>query len=293
MTHEWDPGSLTDFLARRGADVAPGGVVSARLLRRTANPDRALAVLAEAGVLHRVRRGWYASAGAEPDVLTAVRAGGVLSCTSALKFHGVWTPLEDRVHARPARNEATLGAEVRQCSPHVRMPAPRVAVDDPAVALRVAAGCLGRDDLIACLDSAFYLGKVRPSEIRRIMQGAPRQGRQALHLTDLSESGTESLVRVRLRRRRLSVRTQVQIPGVGRVDMLIGPCVVLEVDSRAHHTDLVSYQRDRLRDLKLLASGYVVIRVTWEQVMFRWEEVEPLILAAAARHAAGSPGSGA
>ena len=159
-----------------------------------------------------------------------------------------------------------------------------MAVDPPEVALRVAASCVSPDDLVACADSALHLGVLSTRQVARSVPGAASGATRSAGRVDVAESGTESLVRLRLRRRRVRVRTQVPIDGVGRVDMLLRRRVVLEVDSRAHHTDGDSYQRDRLRDLKLLARGYVVIRVTWEQVMFGWAEVEPLILAALDLH---------
>ena len=137
---------------------------------------------------------------------------------------------------------------------------------------------------MACADSALHLGALSLRHLNGSVAGATSGAARSVARVDIAESGTESLVRVRLRRKRVRVRTQVTIEGVGRVDMLLRHRVVLEVDSRAHHTGEENYHRDRLRDLKLLARGYVVIRVTWEQVMFGWEEVEPLILEALARH---------
>lgn len=75
------------------------------------------------------------------------------------------------------------------------------------------------------------------------------------------------------------------------MDFVLGRVVVLEVDSRAHHTGEDNYQRDRWRDLRLLALGYVVVRVTWEQVTYHWEEVEGLILATLKLHAGRQPQS--
>ena len=285
MTRQWDPGPLINLLTGPdAAATAPGGVVSARLLRRVANPDPALAVLTDAGVLERVRRGWYATSGAAPEVVTAVAAGGVLSCLSALAFRGVWTPVYDGVHARPARPDLSLGPGVRPCSMHLKSAAPLLAVDPPGLALRVAARCISGEDLVACADSALHLGLLSPRQVSCSVRGASAGAARSVRRVDVADSGTESLVRQRLRAKRVQVRTQVRIDGVGRVDMVLGRRVVLEVDSRAHHTQADSYQRDRLRDLRLLARGFVVIRVTWEQVMFGWADVEPLILTALALH---------
>lgn len=74
---------------------------------------------------------------------------------------------------------------------------------------------------------------------------------------------------------------------MGRVDFLVGQCLVIEVDSRAHHTDPENYHRDRLRDQRLVSRGYIVIRLTYEQVMFDLaatiERIVPLIARGAHR----------
>lgn len=43
-------------------------------------------------------------------------------------------------------------------------------------------------------------------------------------------------MRLRLRRRKVELRTQVTIADVGRVDLLVGERLVIEVDSKEHHT---------------------------------------------------------
>ena len=86
------------------------------------------------------------------------------------------------------------------------------------------------------------------------------------------------MIRLRLAGLHLTVATQVVIPGVGRVDLLVGERLVIEADSIAHHADADGYRRDRARDLRLARLGFRVLRLTWEQVMFEWDEVEATIL---------------
>ena len=55
---------------------------------------------------------------------------------------------------------------------------------------------------------------------------------------------------------------------VGRVDFAYpGERVVIEADGRLHHTALLDAEADRWRDLELTAAGWVVIRVTWRQLV--------------------------
>jgi very-short-patch-repair endonuclease len=53
--------------------------------------------------------------------------------------------------------------------------------------------------------------------------------------------------------------------------------LIVELDSRLHHTDWASYEKDRARDL--VTRGYVVVRVTYRQVMQASQTVEAAILA--------------
>ena len=41
---------------------------------------------------------------------------------------------------------------------------------------------------------------------------------------------------------------------------------IVEADSRRFHATEVAFERDRLRDRKLMAVGHSVLRVTWREV---------------------------
>ncbi|MEZ5178549.1 MAG: DUF559 domain-containing protein [Acidimicrobiales bacterium] len=55
---------------------------------------------------------------------------------------------------------------------------------------------------------------------------------------------------------------------IGRVDFVyLRERVVIEADGRLHHTALLDADADRWRDLELTAAGWVVVRVTWRQLV--------------------------
>jgi len=272
-TTPWRADALLSFVTGNRDAVAPGGVVSARLLRRHGDPHDALDDLLGNGGLRRLRRGWYCLPDADEEVVLAVSSGGVLTCVSALRFHSVWVPRSDAVHARPARESVALQAGLEQCRVSRRLPAPVLAVDPVALALRAASGCLSREYLVAAVDSALDSGLVRRRDLDRSLWWSPGRAHDVLAHTDWAQSGTESLVRERLRGQRLRVRTQVTIDGVGRVDLLVGDRLVIETDSAAHHSGVDAYREDRRRDLQLTALGYRVLRVSWEQVINEWPAV--------------------
>lgn len=86
-----------------------------------------------------------------------------------------------------------------------------------------------------------------------------------------SQSGTETAVRLRLRARGFHVEVQPQIPEVGRADLRVGR-LLIECDSRLHHTRQSNYRTDRFRDRKSLALGYLTMRLTYDDVLYGWPE---------------------
>lgn len=139
------------------------------------------------------------------------------------------------------------------------------------VALLTAAQCVGDHELITLMDSLVNLRLLSRTHLRYLMDGLGAHRRSLVDRCAWAESGTESIARIKFQAAGIKVRTQVSIPSVGRVDLLLGDRLVVEIDSRAHHTDAVSYQRDRERDQRLAALGYIVVRLTYEQVMFDWD----------------------
>lgn len=259
------PGSLT------GMDNLHRGVVSRRTLMATMSQTE-LQRLVRTGALRRLRRGWYAADGAHPAVVSAVSAGGVLGCVSALALHGVWVPTTDRVHVRAARSGG------RFCRQHGRPEPERAAVDDLPTALRHAVRCLDDEGIVVVCDSLLHLKLLTHSELEFELRGATAHVRALLGRCDRAESGTETMVRLRLRRSGLRVTPQVWIDGLGRVDLLVGNRLILEIDGRQYHDGPDRFEADRQRDRRAIELGYVVIRVSYRQVIHDWPAVEAAIM---------------
>ena len=229
------------------------------------------------GRIGRVRRGWYAAPGSPPEVIRAVRIGGVLSCVSALRYYGVWVPPTNQLHIRRSEHlqaKLPLPANTHLCPVPIRV-APSVAVDPLETALLAATRCLDDEGMVVVLDSILNQRLLTRSQLAVILADCPRRVRRLLAETDAqAQSGTESMVRFRLRRLGIKVRSQVHIEDVGRVDLLVGKRLVIEVDSREHHTSAAAYANDRRRDFRLVTrKGMVVIRLTYDQVMYEWDAV--------------------
>lgn len=150
--------------------------------------------------------------------------------------------------------------------------------------LEHAGRCLETVDAATVFESAVHQGQISLDRALDVVAVLPGNSRRALcRIRGDAESGTETTVRWWLEGRRVPVRSQVWVPGVGRVDLLVGDSWVIECDSRRHHDTDDAYRRDRARDLELRALGYTVTRLTWEQVFVSWYSTQRSLLAVIAR----------
>ncbi|MGL4832573.1 MAG: endonuclease domain-containing protein [Propionibacteriaceae bacterium] len=233
---------------------------------------REIARACNEGSLRRLRLGWYATSEARDDVMRAVAQGGCLSCISALKLYGVWVPPTADLHVRYSRYATREAPTLTGCDYPRDLPVIG-PVDEACIAWSGIRGCVSDEEAVAITDSALRLGLIEPANLEIL----PCKLRE--RIDPRTDSGTESLTRYRLQSLGIKVQPQVTIAGLGRVDMLVGDRLILECDSVAHHTDITNYRNDRRRDRVALSKGYLVMRLTWEEVMFRWDEVVADIVA--------------
>lgn len=255
----------------------------------------------KAGRLVSPRRGWVATPGADPQLVAAVRVGGHLTCVSALRRKGVWCVDDGLLHVAVGRNASHLAAPHDRSVPltnpaqygvrlhrgtAVLLPGERnVAVDRVPAALRHLVLCKPREEVIVALDSALNGRLIGIYDVRQIFESLPKKYGLYLELIDSSaQSGLETKARLRLRSLNIPYRPQVVVDGVGRVDLVVGDRFVVELDSKAWHTSYAAYTEDRRRDLALIERGYIVLRVTYDQVMNQWPEVERAIRAVVGRN---------
>lgn len=271
-----------------------GGVAHAATLRRHGVGQKVLERAVLTRELSRIRSGWYCLPGNESDTVRALRVGGRLDCVSVLRPLGIWLLPDERLHVAVARTRSRLRSPADRADAlgswrghpsvvtHWRgaLTNPEEAtelVDDAAGRL---ATCLPRDHAIVAFDSLLNRQELSWDRLRFTLAAGPVSHEWMLGLVDAGcGSGLETLARLHLRAHRLRVRSQWLVEGVGWVDLLVGDRLIVELDSRLHHTDRASYEKDRARDLDLVARGYLVVRVTYRQVMESWATVEAAILA--------------
>ena len=268
-----------------------GGVAPTFRLLRMGWIGRALTAAIHQGAIVRVRQGWYASACEPSENLAAWRVGGRLTCVSGALYFGLSTRTTDLIHiaVSPTASRLRDPSDMRrrltsQCGAVIHWRPPRAGsafVESPLTCLLDMCQCESPEFVVAAVDSALHAGLFNRGAWLCEVANLPLRLR--LQLADVdgrSESIIESLSRFRCRAVGLRVRIQVRLaPGL-RVDLVIGERLVVEVDGREHHSDPSAFERDRMRDARLTALGYRVLRFSYSQVMHNWPSVEAAILAA-------------
>lgn len=150
------------------------------------------------------------------------------------------------------------------------------------------------------LDNALARHLVTVPALWRILDELSVQGRAGcavLRVLLLERGGRRTAPESELERRFLTVARDGGLPEpelqvdlgdpdrwIGRVDFLFrAGRVIVEVDGRLGHTELLDQQADERRDQALTAAGFVVQRFTWHEVTVTPDEVvadlRPLVLA--------------
>jgi very-short-patch-repair endonuclease len=238
--------------------------------------QRQIARAVRDGHLIRVRRGHFVLPGLPAPVLSAAELGTRLDCLSLLAARGVFVlhtqPLHVQVDPLASRRPHPVGAVRR----HWR---PTDASDDalmvPVVeALVQSVRCQPPRAAVATLDSAWHLGLVDAEGVAEVFARLPAKYAALRPLLDRrAEAGTESIARLMLRGLGCDVRLQVQIDGVGRVDLLVDGWLIVECDSEQFHSGWREHKNDRRRDLAALALGYTTVRLLAEDLLFHPDRV--------------------
>ncbi|WP_298443427.1 endonuclease domain-containing protein, partial [Gordonia sp. (in: high G+C Gram-positive bacteria)] len=263
--------------------AAHHGVVRWSALRGAGMTFPELKAAVASGRLRLLRHGWYAAETADPVVVEAVTTGGVCSCVSALRLHGVWIPEGfHKVHKRARQSVHRAGVK-GLCTRHGRPLPEHGSVDDVPTALAHAVRCLDAESIVVVMDSILNLGLMSRDEIEYLLRRTPKRTQALLDRCDTAEAGTETMARLRLKRRGITVATQVEIPGIGRVDLLAGKCLIIEVDGERYHASSEQFHRDRERDVEAHRLGYLTMRLAYRQVVHTWATSEAAILAVVRR----------
>ena len=247
------------------------------------------------GLLLRPRNGVYALPETSRSVIEALSHRGTIACVTAARDFGLWMlddageePVHTWVRPRHSPTRLVIDPDVEEgscCVFHRDIPA-----DDPSLGRVGIVHCLvqilrckGDEAFFAALESALRQDLIDEPGRDRLRGHVPLRTRWMVDFARSdADSGLESLLRLRLHRHGISLASQVEVPGVGRVDFVIGDCLIIEADGGTH--DGPARHRDRVRDTVAMALGFVTLRVDYALIIHDWALVEDAILAAVRRN---------
>lgn len=261
-----------------------GGIAHTSDARSAGYTPREIARLVDKGSVRRVRKSWLVRDDVASERVAAIEVGGRLTCVSAAKSLGLWTPDHDDVHVAVFGNASRFSAE-GLCVHWANGPAPvsRGIVEDPIVnVLFHVARCQPQLDAIAVWESAIRKRIADPATLALVAWRSPAAAEIAAVASSLSDSGLETRFVAGMRRCGIEVRQQVLLDG-RRVDGLIGEFLVIQLDGFAHHSSPAERRRDIAADARLTLRGYTVLRFDYQQVYFAWDEVVATIRLAMAQ----------
>lgn len=244
------------------------------LLAAGARP-REITAAVRSGALVRARENVYLPAETDPACIAACRVGGRLTCVSELARWGVFVLDTSTLHVEVPHTSSRLRPVGREV--HVHWSRRRLdgwANVDLLDALVDAVRCQPARAAVATLDSALHLGLIEEDGLAEILRRLPRRLRVVGKLIDArAESGAETLMRLLVRTLGCDIDIQVQIDGVGRVDILVDGWLIIECDSREFHGSWEQQRADRRRDQSAAARGYTTYRPIAEDIFWHPERV--------------------
>lgn len=270
----------------RAAQVirSAGGYATRGQLERAAIPRRLVDRAVRTGALLDAGRGSLVLPEASAALRAAARTRGIVACVSALFVHG-WdlTGWDEIPHVVVRSTRVEPGT----CWHRGR---PTATVEPPLAAAVRALSCVQRDDALAVADGALRAGLLRRDLVNELGQRGGPHARWALRHADRhAESRLESRLRALLIDARIrGIELQAQLPGIGRVDLLLDGWLILEADGFGSHSTRNAYRDDRRRAAVGTARGYVTIRFSWEDVMTEPDATVAVVRAALARRRPGA-----
>ncbi len=270
-----------------------GGVADLESLLQMTSRQRLRAAQAQ-GLVVRLERGRYALPTAHEGLRAAGRLSGVASHATAAALHG-WElasqperPAVIVPRKRHLDRARSSGVEVRfrDLEDHeidgLRTSAHRTVLD--------CAKDLPFLQALAIADSALRHDAVDRDLLMRRALALPTNGRkQAVRVVQEMDVRAANPFESALRAIALDVPALHVVPQVpiddrgfvGRPDLVdVGRRIVIEADSHAFHSSRPQLRRDCVRYNALVLRGWLVLRFTWEQVMFDPEYVRAVLVAA-------------
>jgi very-short-patch-repair endonuclease len=251
--------------------AAWGGVGRTRQLLGAGFRERDLARALQNEIIQRPRPGIYALPEADPVLVRCAATNSKLTCVSAAVHYGLWV-LHRPAKIHVLRGDGTLASKRAVVHRDSWVPGkPEAWVASKADVLLHALRCLPELEALVLVESAVQQG-ISLDFLREQLPGRRNSGaRRILDLVDVgADSLLETLARTHLRRAGLRVQPQVNIRGVGSMDLLVEGCVDVETDGKDHEAPKQRI-KDYRRDNTAQSLGFAVARFGYAEIVHRPE----------------------
>ncbi|WP_142064800.1 type IV toxin-antitoxin system AbiEi family antitoxin domain-containing protein [Pseudarthrobacter sp. B4EP4b] len=254
--------------------TSAGGVLLRRDVLTAGATDTEVRRAVRSGQILRLERGLLAVADADPELVAAGRAHGLVTCASAARAYGLW---QLRPPGRPHYWQSNGRSAIR-CVSHrtdlTQPPRHRTLAALPDVLLH-ALLCLPELESLVMVECAYNRGDIDLSYLLRHLDGrCCGKARNVVSKVDRgADSLLETLARVLFRDAGILTETQVKIDGIGRVDFLLEGFLIVEIDGLAFHLEARQFKKDRRRDNSATLQGLPVLRFFYDDVVHAPESV--------------------
>ena len=241
------------------------GVVRAKYLAAAGVSDFQLKAAVSSGAVARVARGVYAAPGADAQLVAIRSLPAEPACVSAAAFAGLWVLEPPEVpHVALTHSRSCPGFI---CHRAVELP---TLLDTVVQSLR----CLPELDALVIAESAVVVKGLPLSAIRQRLPGRndARERRIAESIVPQSQSVIECVARFQLRRAGFHVESQVNVPGMGHLDLMVDGRLGIETDGAGFHMDRRSFEEDRRRWNVTTRLGVPTLVVSYPLLKYRPHE---------------------
>jgi hypothetical protein len=216
------------------------GVARAKHLAAAGVSDFQVKAALASGAVSRVARGVYAVPGADQQLVSIRSLPAEPACVTKAKFQGLWVlepPQQPHIALTHSRSYAGFVCH--------RSAAPPTMLDTVVQSLR----CLPELDGLVIAESAVVLKDLSISTLRQRLSGRNdgRERRIVAGIVPQSQSIIECMARYLLRRAGFHVESQVNVPGMGHLDLMVDGRLGIETDGAGFHMDRASFEEDRRR----------------------------------------------
>jgi hypothetical protein len=216
------------------------GVARAKHIAAAGISDFQLKAAMATGSVARVAYGVYAVPGADPQLIAIRSLPAEPACVTAALLGGLWVlDAPDQPHVAITHSRSYPGYVCHRTS------APLTLLDTVIQSLR----CLPEPEGLIVAESAVVLKGLQVNALRRRLEGRndARERRIVSGIVPQSQSVIECLARYLLRRAGFHVESQVNVPGLGHLDLMVDGRLGIETDGAGYHMDKASFEEDRRR----------------------------------------------